>query len=447
MQIRSVLWIGCGEESGCGAVADAPSLDVTWTRDIDEAFGLPLGTFDAAVVDAPDASQALATVRRLGRLSGAPPLLARIPAAQADALPSLRGAGASDVLLYTAQGPDAAELVERLGKLPTPKRRSRRGGGDRPYLAGIVGRSAALSRAFDLVERAASSHATVLLSGETGTGKELVARAIHRGSQRRDGPFLAVNCAAFPETLLESELFGHVRGAFTGADRDKKGLFEVAAGGTLFLDEIGETSTPLQAKLLRVLQEREVRPVGGSRSRRVDVRVIAATNRDLRREVKRGAFRGDVYYRLAVFPIEVPPLRDRREDVLQLAHHFLAAHADRDAKPGLRLSRDAEHLLASHGWPGNVRELENEMQRAVAMVGAGETIRPEHLSESLLGVLEPVDTETDLGETLRVQLDRIEAWLIRRALDAHDGRRAATARRLGLTREGLYKKMKRLGIE
>ena len=312
---------------------------------------------------------------------------------------------------------------------------------------GMVGRSTAMRNVFALVARARRSRATVLLTGATGTGKELLARAIHSGSERRGCPFVPINCAAFPDSLLESELFGHVRGAFTGADRDKPGLFEAADRGTLFLDEVGETSGPLQAKLLRALQEREVRPLGSARTRSVDVRVIAATNRELRFEVTNGHFREDLYYRLAVFPIAVPPLRERPEDVLPLAGHFLARHGEREGRPGCRFSREAAHLLLSYPWPGNVRELENEVQRALALAEPGEEIGPALLSERISRTLEPVRAVAREEETLRQSLDRIEAWLIRQALERQGGRRAATARTLGVTREGLYKKMKRLGIE
>jgi len=451
-RIRSVLWIGRGDTLGCGVVADAPTVDVAWAADVEEAVGLPLAAFDAAVVDHPEADGALADVRRLRRLRGAPPVVARLDARDAVRIPELVAAGAADVVVRPAEpGPDA-ELLERLEKLPPagalpPETSPAPGHGSRPsWLADIVGESAALHRTFALAERAARSRATVLLAGETGTGKELLARAIHRGSARAERPFLGVNCAAFPETLLESELFGHVRGAFTGADRDKRGLFEVAGGGTLFLDEIGETAPSFQARLLRVLQERELRPVGGTRARPVDVRVIAASNRDLHEEVTEGRFREDLYYRLAVFPIRVPALRERPEDVLPLALHFLEAHGRRDGKPGLRLSRDATPLLAAHPWPGNVRELENEMQRVVALAEPHETITPAHLSPRVLGVAEPV-AAVGVAGTLSDTLARVEAWLVRRALEDHDGRRTQTARHLGLTREGLYKKMKRLGIE
>jgi Nif-specific regulatory protein len=299
---------------------------------------------------------------------------------------------------------------------------------------------------FALVECASRSSATVLISGETGTGKELVAQAIHFSSPRRHRRFLAINCAAFPDTLLESELFGHVRGSFTGADRDQKGLFEAADRGTVFLDEVSETSGPFQAKLLRVLQEREVRPVGGSKSRPVDVRMIAASNRDLWREALAEGFRKDLYYRLAVFPIWVPPLRERASDLPALAEHFLALHGRREGKPGVQLSPQAVQLLQGYRWPGNVRELENEIQRALALAKPGQRLEPADFSERLFGILEPIEANSFPDETLRETLGRIEAWLIRRALEANGDRRSETARRLGITREGLYKKMRRYGI-
>ena len=223
----------------------------------------------------------------------------------------------------------------------------------------------------DLVRRARATRATVLLTGETGTGKEVLARAIHAGSPQRRGEFVAVNCASFPDTLLESELFGHTRGSFTGAHRDRRGLFEIAGRGTLFLDEIAETSRLFQAKLLRVLQEEEVRPLGADRPRPVYARVIAATNRPLHDEAERGRFRRDLYYRLAVFPIAIPPLRARPGDILALASHFLEKYADRDEKKGCFFPAETRARLESYPWPGNVRELENQVQRAIALADPG----------------------------------------------------------------------------
>jgi transcriptional regulator with PAS, ATPase and Fis domain len=354
--------------------------------------------------------------------------------------------GAADVLARdTHTGTSVSgELLDRISAL---KRSAPKGRYGRSPAANIVGDSPQMAEVFALVGHASRAPVTVLLTGETGTGKELLAQAIHAKSTRRKGPFVAVNCAAFPETLLESELFGHRRGAFTGADRDKSGLFEAATGGSLFLDEVGETSIPFQAKLLRVLQEREVRPIGGSRSQRVDARVITATNRDLRREAADGSFRLDLYYRLAVFPIHVPPLRERPLDILPLAEHFLSLHAAHNGKPTAELATEAAHLLQTYSWPGNVRELENEIQRAIAVADPGVPLTPAEFSERMSGVLEPIQTVVQPGETLRETLGRIEAWLIRRALDANQGKRATTARRLGITREGLYKKMQRLNIE
>jgi transcriptional regulator with PAS, ATPase and Fis domain len=440
--IRSVLWIGAAPGFEAHDVARSPSLDLAWVRDVDEALALPLEGFDAVVLDAPDAERGLEESRRLLARRALPPLVARLPEPDPHVARALLDVGVRDVWLPHDDAPALSERLARLGgaAVRTPVR-------DAAVRPEIVGRSPAMAEVFALLERAQRTSATVLLAGDTGTGKELLAREIHRGSDRREKSFVALNCAAFPDTLLESELFGHVRGSFTGADREKQGLFEVADRGTLFLDEVGETSGPFQAKLLRALQEREIRPVGGTRARKVDVRLVAATNRDLRFEVANGHFREDLYYRLAVFPIAVPPLRARSEDILPLAEHFLALHGAREGKPGCRFSREAARLLLSYAWPGNVRELENEVQRALALADAGALLDRDLLSPRLSGVLEPIEANAVDGETLKESLGRIEAWLIRRALERCEGRRTETARRLGITREGLYKKMKRFGIE
>jgi two-component system response regulator HydG len=437
MPLRSVLWIGPAPDFDAGAATRSPDLDVAWVHDVEEALALPLEAFDAVVLDARDPLRVLDEARHLLAHSPTPPVLARVADAGQATADTLRKLGVWDV--WEADGPGDS-LLERLEAL-----RPRASSPPRP--AALVGSSRAMQEVYALVARAQRSSATVLLSGDTGTGKELLAREIHRGSTRCDQPFVAINCAAFPDTLLESELFGHVRGAFTGADRDNPGLFTVAGSGTLFLDEVGETSGPFQAKLLRVLQEREVRPVGGTRARSIEARVVAATNRELRLEVGAGHFREDLYYRLAVFPISVPPLRKRPEDILPLAEHFLALHGRREGKPECSLSREAGQLLLSYAWPGNVRELENEVQRALALAEPRETLGTALLSERLHGVLEAVETNVIEGETLRETMGRVEAWVIRRALERCGGRRTQTARRLGVTREGLYKKMKRLGIE
>ena len=440
--IRSIVWIGRGERFAAQAVADAPELDVVWERDAERALALALGDFDAVVLDAPGPREARGALEVLRRRADLPPVLVRLDTgADRAAVAELEALGAAEILC-DADSPSDSALLERLDSLASQRRRRRT-----RQRVGIIGDSAQIREVFTLVEHASPARATVLLTGETGTGKELIARALHEHSPRSKQSFVAVNCAAFPETLLESELFGHTKGSFTGADRDHKGLFEVADGGTLFLDEVGETSGPLQAKLLRVLQEREVRAIGGARSRRVDVRVIAATNRDLRREASAGDFRADLYYRLAVFPIHIPPLRQRPADVLPLAEHFLELHGRADRRSHPTLTNAATHLLQSYRWPGNVRELENEIQRALAVANGAPELTPAHFSERLIEIAAPVDASIEPGETLRESLGRIEAWLLRRALDAHAGRRAATARHLGITREGLYKKMKRLNVE
>jgi PAS domain S-box-containing protein len=331
-----------------------------------------------------------------------------------------------------------------------------------PAYHGVVGKSPAMQRIFRLIELLRERDATVLLTGESGTGKEVVAQAIHRTSQRASGPFIAVNCAALPGELLESELFGHVRGAFTGAVRDRAGRFELAAGGTLFLDEIGELALPLQAKLLRVLQEHAFERVGDTRTRRVDVRVIAATNRDLGRAVAEARFREDLYYRLRVIPIEVPPLRQRREDMLPLIRHLLQRIGQRHGR-SLRLAPTAVRALLAYEWPGNVRELENVLEYATT-VCEGQTIHLDDMPPEVLTVHGPVaDAEPALppaahagaiafgGEPTGPLLsfspaEHAEAALIRSALERTRYRRAAAAGLLGISRTTLWRKMKELRL-
>jgi transcriptional regulator with GAF, ATPase, and Fis domain len=258
---------------------------------------------------------------------------------------------------------------------------------DQPQ-TGILGDSPAVKRVLELIERVAPRDTTVLILGESGTGKELVARAVHQQSERRERPFVAINCAAVTDTLLESELFGHEKGAFTGAIAQKKGKLELAEGGSVFLDEIGEMAAGLQAKLLRVLQQREFERVGGTRTIRLDVRLIAATNRDLAAEVKKGSFREDLYHRLNVVAIRTPPLRDRAQDIPVLARHFLETSAVRCRRRPPILSEEAEQLLMAYSWPGNIRELENAIERAVVL-GQGEQVTAEDLPETILDAHPP----------------------------------------------------------
>jgi len=309
--------------------------------------------------------------------------------------------------------------------------------GDKP----LIYSGPAMKQVVELVRRVAGATSPILITGETGTGKELVARAIHREGARATGPFVPVNCGAIAPTLLESELFGHARGAFTGADRSRDGLFRSADGGTLFLDEIGELPLDLQPKLLRVLQEGEVLPVGETRTRRIDVRVLAATARDLRSEVSEGRFREDLFYRLNVVEIHVPPLRERTEDIPLLAAHFLESIACRDGRPVQNLAEDAVATLSGYRWPGNVRELENFMEKT-AIFCRGETIDRASLP------WEVRRRERGRGDfSLKDASERLEREYIRKALDATGGNRTHAAKLLEISLRSLLYKIKEYGLE
>ncbi|NTW01979.1 MAG: sigma-54-dependent Fis family transcriptional regulator [Oscillochloris sp.] len=307
----------------------------------------------------------------------------------------------------------------------------------------LIGRSAAMQQVYKLIGRVAASESTVLVTGDSGTGKELVAQVLHRSSSRRDAPFVAVNCAALPETLLESELFGHEKGAFTGAVTQRKGRFELASKGSIFLDEIGEISPTTQKKLLRVLQERNFERVGGNISVRVDVRVITATNRDLLQDVAAGRFREDLYYRLNVVNIHMPPLRDRRDDIPLLVAHFLRRHRNGNDESA-RLSEAALERLTAYHWPGNVRQLENVIERAVVMA-QDSVISPEHLdlSEDDLTQHSPalqqaVRAGLDAGYSLEHMIAQLRAQAIEFALARSNGDRAAAARLLHISEAELH---------
>ena len=315
--------------------------------------------------------------------------------------------------------------------------------GERP----IVAASEPMVEVLEVLERAAEFKATVLLTGESGTGKEILARAIHQQSGRQQAAFVAVNCGAIPEPLLESELFGHVKGAFTGANRSRRGLFVEADGGTLFLDEIGELPASLQVKLLRVLQEEEVRPVGESKPRSVDVRVLAATSRDLEREVREGRFREDLFYRLDVVRIHVPPLRERREDIPLLVDHFVEHFAASLGKDVRTVSDAALSRLCAHRWPGNVRELENVIERAMILADA-DTLGVETLPPAIADPPDPAGAaEVSAGGfALKAARARFEAEWIRKALAATDGNRTHAARLLEISHRALLYKIKEYGI-
>jgi DNA-binding NtrC family response regulator len=310
----------------------------------------------------------------------------------------------------------------------------------------LVGNSPEMREVQKLIGRAAATTATVLITGETGTGKELVARLVHESSDRASRPFVAVNCAAIPRELLESELFGHVKGAFTGAMTNRTGSFQQANGGTLMLDEIGDMTLDMQAKLLRVLEERTVTPVGGTSAQSLDLRVVAATHQDLARLADEQKFRSDLFFRLNVLPIHVPPLHERRADIVVLAQHFLAAIA---APEAVALSQSAADKLTRYDWPGNVRELRNAMERVATLV-RGPVIDAADLA--FLGHAEPsramhgFDSSLLEGE-LNMAVEALERTMIRRAIDACGGSKAEAARRLGIHRQLLYKKLKQYGIE
>src|SRR4051812_47114398 len=314
---------------------------------------------------------------------------------------------------------------------------------------GMVGRSPAMQGVFSLVEKVAAARTTVLITGESGVGKELVAQAVHSKSPRAQAPFLPVNCGAIPEGLIESELFGHVKGAFTGAQGAKEGLFQAAHGGTLFLDEIGELPLQLQVKLLRAIQDRRIRPVGSTDDVEVDVRLVAATNRDLPEEVRAGRFREDLYYRLNVVQIRVPPLRERREDILALADHFLKRFGAEHGRNRLRLSPDAIRRLDDYPFPGNVRELENLIERAVALsTGAEVTVDalPAPLRTPANGDV-PASGPLPAGFSLEAHLASIERQLIDRALSESRGVKKDAAAKLGLTFRQLRHRIKKLSGE
>jgi DNA-binding NtrC family response regulator len=357
-------------------------------------------------------------------------------------------AGAFDYVEKPFDNTELKTLVKRaldVTRLSRENRYLRAELSSRYALDAVVAESEALSEVFDRVRRAARSPSTVLVTGESGTGKELVARAVHYHSDRVGAPLIAANCKAFAEGVFESELFGHEKGAFTGADRARTGLFERAHGGTLLLDEIAEIGPDLQAKLLRVLQERRVTRVGASEEREVDVRVVAVTNRDLRTEVAEGRFREDLYFRLAVIPIHIPPLRERREDILPLARHFLERLGDQLDRGVRGWSDEVEAALVAHSWPGNVRELENTIERGVVLA-RGERLELDDL------LMEPDPSgpgEPGIapgGEGLQDFLDREAAERIRLVLRETDGVRVDAARRLGIDRTTLYRLIRKFGI-
>ncbi len=412
--------------------------------------------FDAVLLDqrmpGMDGLAVLKALRDAQPQQRQPPIIMLTAFAGADNTIEAMRLGAFDHLAKPISRDAVQEVLHRALGAPRPSDLSGQTAVPSAGLAGFVGDSPAMREVHKRIGQAAASRMPVLVLGETGTGKEMVARALHRYSDRTDQPFIAVNCSAIPSELLESELFGHVRGAFTGATGDRPGCFRAADGGVLLLDEIGDMVLDTQAKMLRVLQEGEVTPVGASQPVRVDVRVVAATHKDLHAAVRAGQFREDLLWRLDVLSIQMPPLRDRTADILPLARHFLARAAGTQAAK--QLSQAAEQALLAHRWPGNVRELRNVMERCQAL-SPHPVIGAEDLQLGRWGAAseDPGGTGASgtlpawLGEDLPQAVARLEQAMIQRALDQARGNRAEAARLLGIHRQLLYRKLAAYGME
>jgi DNA-binding NtrC family response regulator len=420
-------------------LGDAAS-EVAWIAR-DAALGMLRGgtPFDVIVLDA-DPPPTPALVRELASAAGNARVV--LIASGVEGIALATRCGASDVV---ARPFNAAELAFRVGRAaPADTRTDKR----RPRKSDvIIGSGSWIKELYDRIAMVAATDVTVAIFGESGTGKELVARTIHNSSPRHDAPFVVVNCAAIPETLLEDELFGHVRGAFTDATRDREGLLAAAHTGTLFLDEIGELPPPLQAKLLRVLQSQEFRRIGDDQDRRVDVRIITATNRELDQLVARGSFRQDLYYRINVFPMHLPPLRERPEDIALLVHHFVQKYRARLGKQVDGVSPGALARFAAYEFPGNVRELENKVHQA--MVVAGGTTIEEH--DIALPAAEPASVRVDVTRPFRdlkqETIDAFERSYLTELLRVHRGNLAQAARAAGMDRKNLWALVERHGLD
>ncbi|HEX3759856.1 MAG TPA: sigma-54 dependent transcriptional regulator [Kofleriaceae bacterium] len=474
--VRHVLVVDAGRESVACAVASLPGMELEAVATPAAALERVVGSaFDAVLLDpvlGDDDDGALALLHRVRTVAPDTVVVIWSEAPTVGFAVRAMRAGALDVLKKTADAAEIRSVVERAithGALAREVRRLRGEVERARGLGEVIGESALMRQLLAMIDRVAASDATVLIVGESGTGKELLARTIHRVGPRSEGPFVAFDCSALAPTLLEAELFGHEKGAFTGANRARRGLFREAQGGTIFLDEIGDIDASVQNKLLRVLQEREIKPVGGDRPVAIDVRVVAATNKDLKALVARGQFREDLYWRLAVVPIQVPPLRERKEDIRHLVAHILArrrgaakSFAGSEAPYPTQITAKALSRLESYRWPGNIRELENVLSRA-AILCDGETIRSHDLD--MLGLdrahaagssaggadddrveLPPIELDRlGDGEGLKDVTDRAVRAVERAALAAalrRDRNPAIAARRLGISRASIYTKMK-----
>ncbi len=396
--------------------------------------------YDAVLLDAK--LPGMGGLSALLRIAELDPALAVVMVSGEDAITSAREAvvrlGAYDVV---AKPPDPVHLLQVVGEAARLTRLRREAAPPSDGELGLVGESAAFRRLLDEIRRVAPSEGKVLITGENGSGKEMVAAAIHALSRRASGPFVKLNCAALPRDLIESELFGYERGAFTGAQQSKKGRLELAHGGTLLLDEVGDLSLDSQAKLLRALESGELERLGGTRSIPFDVRVIAATNKDLAAEIQAGRFRQDLFYRLNVLPLHVPPLRERKPDIPVLAEHFLRRFCEREGVPVKRLDAEAAALLSDYAWPGNVRELRNLMERAAILVG-GPEVGAGDLEHWLQDAPGPGD-----ASGLRGQIELREAEAIRKALEDAGWNVTQAAAGLGIDRTNLHRKMRKYGIQ
>jgi DNA-binding NtrC family response regulator len=439
-----VLVVDRAQATRDAVAAELADCDVAWaSRDAAQAqlraaliSGQP---FDVVLLEA-DPGLSTAVVRELSAAGGGSRVV--LMAVGADGLALASRCGASDVV----NRPFAAgELAFRVGRtLPAEPRNDKR----RPRKSDVlIGSGTWIKELYDRIAMVAATDVTVAIFGESGTGKELVARTIHNSSPRHDGPFVVVNCAAIPEALLEDELFGHVRGAFTDATRDREGLLAAAHTGTVFLDEIGELPLPLQSKLLRVLQSHEFRRIGDDTDRRVDVRVITATNRDLDQLVERGNFRQDLYYRINVFPMHLPPLRERPEDIPLLVHHFVHKYRARLGKPIDAVSPRALARFRAYDFPGNVRELENKVHQAM-VVAAGPTIDEADVAlPASRPTTAPIDVSRPFREIKQESIDAFERAYLTELLRTHRGNLAQAARAAGMDRKNLWALVERHGLD
>jgi two-component system response regulator HydG len=431
------------------AVLQEEGYDVTEAADGPEGIqAVEEGPFDVILLDirmpTMDGIEALTEIRKISPFT--PVLMMTAYASVKTAVEALR-AGAFDYLTKPLDIEELKILVEKAlehDHLREENLTLKERLGDRFDFSKIIGKSSKMKELFELLSQVAPTDATVLILGESGTGKELVANAIHHNSPRSGAPFIKVACAALPETLLESELFGHERGAFTGAVARREGRFQAAHGGSMFLDEVGEMSAATQAKLLRVLQEKEFEPLGSSRTIKVDVRVIAATNKDLAGEVREGRFREDLYYRLNVVPVLLPPLRERKEDIPALALHFFSIYREKNRKELKEISGKALDLFIRYDWPGNIRELENCIERSVIMA-RGEIVAPADLPPQIQALAQEKQDQ-NISFPVGISLAEVEKALILKTLEDTGGNRSRAAEILGINRRTLQIKLKEYGV-